>query len=89
MAKGLLIFAVKKQKFITTMGIAKENVSVQIFVDSLIWLLGTSCLDQAEWRCSNPQYYSHATLRDENMLPVSRAYHQKHNLSFQNKGYSF
>lgn len=71
------------------MGIAKENVSAQIFVDSLIWLLSTSCLDQAEWRCSSQQYYSHATLHDGNTASVSRAYHQKHNLSFQNKGYAF
>lgn len=26
---------------------------------------------------------------DENTLSVARAYHQKHNLSFQNKGFTF
>jgi len=36
------------------MGTVKENVSVQIFVDSLTWLLGTSCPDQAEWCCRKP-----------------------------------
>jgi len=69
-----LIFAVTKQKLISTLGTAKENISVLIFVNSLIRLLGTSLL---------PGYFAAV---NESSLSVASAYHKKHNLSFQNKG---
>lgn len=74
MTGAFLISAVKKQTHKHHVTAKKKKVSVLIFVNSLIRLLGTSLL---------PGYFAAV---NESLLSVASTYHNKHNLSFQNKG---